>query len=113
MDIFYRLYMKNNNTFRANVGAVITNDKKEILSFKRIEVKGEVNGFWQLPQGGLEEGEKPEQAIYRELKEETGLDKQDLKLINGPTDWIAYELPPEFQKSKNVLGQVQKWFLFK
>jgi putative (di)nucleoside polyphosphate hydrolase len=66
---------------------------------------------WQMPQGGIDEGETPEQAVFRELKEEIGTDKAVvLKTMN---DWLTYELPPHLVGVAfhgRYRGQRQKWF---
>lgn len=98
-----------NNVFRANVGAVIINNNKEVLAFERLEIKG----AWQFPQGGLNEGEEPLEAIYREIAEETSIKKDKLELITEYPDWLAYELSEEMRTPKHGRGQVQKWFFFK
>ena len=97
-----------NNTFRAGVGAVFINQKREVLAFERINIKD----AWQFPQGGLEIDEKPLDAVYRELTEETGILPQHLKLIDTYPEWLAYELDHDKQSLRTGRGQVQKWFLF-
>ena len=97
-----------NNTFRAGVGAVFINQKREVLAFERINIKD----AWQFPQGGLEIDEKPLDAIYREITEETGILPQHLKLIDTYPEWLAYELDYDKQSLRTGRGQVQKWFLF-
>ena len=97
-----------NNTFRAGVGAVFINQKREVLAFERINIKD----AWQFPQGGLEIDEKPLDAIYREITEETGILPQHLKLIDTYPEWLAYELDHDKQSLRTGRGQVQKWFLF-
>lgn len=96
------------NVFRANVGAIIMNNNKEVLVFERIKIKG----AWQFPQGGLNENEEPLIAIYREIKEETGIQKEQLKFIETYPEWLTYELDKEMRTSKHGRGQTQKWFLF-
>lgn len=97
-----------NNVFRAGVGAVLINQKGEVLTFERIHIKD----AWQFPQGGLEIDEKPLDAIYRELTEETSILPQHLKLIDTYPEWLAYELDHDKQSLRTGRGQVQKWFLF-
>ena len=97
-----------NNVFRAGVGAVLINQKGEVLAFERIHIKD----AWQFPQGGLEIDEKPLDAIYRELTEETSILPQHLKLIDTYPEWLAYELDHDKQSLRTGRGQVQKWFLF-
>ncbi len=95
--------------FRASVGAVITNTKGEVLAFLRRDTPG----AWQLPQGGIEEGEKPIDAIKREILEETGIKQKDLVLIREYPDYLTYELPLEYRSEKTGQGQTQKWYLFR
>ena len=97
-----------NNVFRAGVGAVLINQKREVLAFERINIKD----AWQFPQGGLEIDEKPLDAVYRELTEETGILPQHLKLIDTYPEWLVYELDHDKQSLRTGRGQVQKWFLF-
>lgn len=93
--------------FRANVGAVIINDKGQVLAFERADN----SDAWQFPQGGLESGEEPDDAIHREVLEETGIKSESLVLLQKHPEWLAYEIPPG--NRKGARGQVQKWFLFK
>ena len=68
-------------------------------------------GYWNMPQGGIEEGEDPFEAAVRELKEETGI--TDVKWV-GETGWYMCHLPKNTEKSKrykNLIGQKHKWFL--
>ena len=97
------------NVFRGNVGAVIINDKGKVLSLERIDIRG----AWQLPQGGLGEGEEAIEAAFREIQEETSIDKEKLKLLAEYPDWLAYELSKDQRTGKHGRGQVQKWFLFR
>ena len=66
---------------------------------------------WQMPQGGIDEGESPEEAALRELREETGTQKA--RIIGETSDWLTYDLPPHLVgvalKGK-YRGQKQKWF---
>jgi len=67
-------------------------------------------GFWvwQFPQGGIDEGETPTQAAYRELTEETGIDKSHVDIIGEIDSWLYYDLPKD--RRKRWRGQKQKWF---
>src|SRR5262245_40285337 len=95
--------------FRAGVGAVITDGAGRVLAFERRDIPG----AWQFPQGGLEDGETTMDAVFREIKEETGLSKTALQLLRRYPGLLAYELPPEARSVKTGLGQVQYWFLFR
>lgn len=95
--------------YRAGVGALIINGRSEVLAFERSDVPG----MWQMPQGGLEAGEEPTEAIWREVLEETGLSSSDLRLIGRYPDLLAYELPPGVRGEKTGRGQVHHWFFFR
>lgn len=94
--------------YRAGVGAVVKGPGGKVLVLERIDVPG----AWQLPQGGLEIGEEPIEAIKREIREETGIKEIDLRLLSPDPRLLAYELPREFRSKKTDRGQVQLWFLF-
>ena len=98
--------------YRANVGIVICNPSGKVFFGKRRYQSG-----WQFPQGGIKEGESPKIAMWRELLEETGLKKEDTKLIKTSNNWYQYDLPKKnirkSGKGIRVIGQRQKWFLLK
>ena len=93
--------------FRAGVVAVVSNSRGEVLAFERADVPG----AWQLPQGGIDVGEAPVDAAWRELGEETGLGPIDVEMTGEHPTWIAYEFPGHVRSDKR-LGQVQRWFFF-
>jgi putative (di)nucleoside polyphosphate hydrolase len=69
---------------------------------------------WQFPQGGINPGESPEQAMYRELFEEVGLSRKDVRILASTRNWLRYKLPKRLVRwdTKPVcIGQKQKWFL--
>ncbi|KLN47435.1 RNA pyrophosphohydrolase [Providencia rettgeri] len=69
---------------------------------------------WQFPQGGINPGESPEQAMYRELYEEVGLQRKDVRLLASTRNWLRYKLPKRLVRwdTKPVcIGQKQRWFL--
>lgn len=74
--------------FRKNAAAIIENSEGLILAGERRNIRG----AWQLPQGGVDEGETPEQAVLREIKEETGIDKEFLKVISHSSE-VSYLFP--------------------
>ena len=101
-----------NDSYRVGIGAVIINSKKQILMFARQD-----NGAWQLPQGGLNPWEDNIEGLFREIKEETGIERTDLTIIAETPDFIPYDIPPnlipsEYQQ-KHWKGQAKKWFLLK
>ncbi len=97
--------------FRANVGIILTNGDGKLLLGGRTGSKG-----WQFPQGGMLVGEDPEQAMYRELREEVGLDRGDVELLGVTSDWLRYRLPDKFVRRNSMplcIGQKQRWFMLR
>ena len=101
-------------SFRAGVVIVVRHpDRRRVLAFRRSDVAES----WQLPQGGLDVGEAPIEAAWRELFEETGLDERHVTARAEYPEWVAYEWPPEVRATRagkdcRRIGQVQRWFLF-
>lgn len=94
--------------FRAGTVAVVRNSKGRILAFERADQPDQ----WQLPQGGIDEGEQPVEGVWRELKEETGLGRKDVDLVDEYPEWTVYEWPDRVKKNGQRLGQAQRWFMF-
>lgn len=95
--------------FRHGVGIILVNAKRQVFLAKRIGKEA-----WQFPQGGMKETETPEQAMFRELKEEIGLDEADVQILASTKRWLRYRLPKRLVRhySKPLcIGQKQKWFL--
>lgn len=95
--------------FRAGVVIVVRRENGDVLAFERSDQPGQ----WQLPQGGLEAGETPHDAAWRELAEETGLGPDAVELVGEHPRWVAYEWPPEVVAGGARLGQVHRWFFFR
>lgn len=95
--------------YRANVGIIVMNKTGNLLWAKRYG-----KNFWQFPQGGINQQETPEEAMWRELKEEVNLCPASTKLIATSKNWLYYKIPQNLlRKNKNIkcIGQKQKWFL--
>lgn len=93
--------------FRAGVVTVVRHPDGRILAFERVDLPGQ----WQLPQGGLHEGESPLDAAWRELREETGLGPEHVRLTGERDEWTVYEFPEEVRIGRRR-GQVHRWFEF-
>ena len=97
--------------YRPCVGMMLVGNDDRVFVARRIDMPSEA---WQMPQGGIDEGETPRQAAMRELREEIGTDKADI-LAESP-DWRDYDLPDELLGKiwgGRYRGQTQKWFLLR
>jgi putative (di)nucleoside polyphosphate hydrolase len=95
--------------YRPCVGIMLINQRSEVFVGRRTDVKGDA---WQMPQGGIDPGESPEQAALRELKEEIGTDK--VEILAESKGWLYYDVPSDLaQKAwgSQWQGQRQKWFV--
>mgnify|MGYP002784820282 CR=1 FL=1 len=97
--------------YRLNVGLMIINAAGEVLMGERRDFPG----TWQMPQGGIDEGETPQQAALRELTEETGLHPVQVQIIDEHPYWLAYVLPASWRvrNTLNRVGQMQRWLLLR
>jgi putative (di)nucleoside polyphosphate hydrolase len=98
--------------FRPNVGIVIANDQGRLLWARRVGGRD----AWQFPQGGINEGESAEDALYRELHEEVGLEPDAVEVMASTRGWLRYRLPKRFQRKGQqplCIGQKQKWYLLR
>jgi putative (di)nucleoside polyphosphate hydrolase len=101
--------MLDRDGFRPNVGIVLLNPKNQVFWGKRIRTHS-----WQFPQGGINYGETPEQAMFRELHEEVGLAPDHVRIVARTRDWLRYEVPTHFIRRDargHYKGQKQIWFL--
>ena len=97
--------------FRENVGIIVCNELCHVVWCKR---SGQ--DAWQFPQGGVQQDETIEDALFRELKEETGLDHNHVDIIACSKDWLRYRLPERLVRKNCIpkcIGQKQRWFLLK
>ncbi|HRE14975.1 MAG TPA: NUDIX domain-containing protein, partial [Usitatibacteraceae bacterium] len=85
--------MIDRDGYRPNVAIVLVNTRNQVFWGKRIKEHA-----WQFPQGGIKEGESPEQAMYRELEEETGLKPEHVEILGRTRDWLHYHVPTHWVK---------------
>jgi putative (di)nucleoside polyphosphate hydrolase len=103
--------MLDREGYRPNVGIVLVNTKNEVFWGKRVREHS-----WQFPQGGIKQGETPEQAMYRELREEIGLHPEHVKIIGRTRDWLRYDVPKHWIRREwrnTYRGQKQIWYLLR
>jgi putative (di)nucleoside polyphosphate hydrolase len=101
--------MLDRDGFRPNVGIILLNHKNQVFWGKRIRTHS-----WQFPQGGIDRGESPEQAMFRELFEEVGLSPDHVNILARTRDWLRYEVPDRYirRDARGIYrGQKQIWFL--
>lgn len=97
--------------YRKGVGIMLLNARGEVFVAKRIDTISEA---WQMPQGGIDEGEDARTAALRELKEETGTNRATI--LAESADWYAYDLPDDLVPiiwKGQYRGQQQKWFVLR
>lgn len=96
--------------YRPNVAAIIVSSDYPETKKVFIAERNDLDGVWQFPQGGIDEGESSEEALFRELKEEIGTKK--VEIIAEYPDWIAYDFPPHVAaKMAPYAGQKQRYYL--
>lgn len=113
--------MLDREGYRPNVGIVLLNHRNEVFWGKRVGQHS-----WQFPQGGIQHGENPEQAMFRELHEEIGLEAHHVEIIGRTREWLRYDVPSEYLRKTNVMrqstgkpirqayrGQKQIWYLLR
>ncbi len=104
--------MIDEDGFRPNVGIIICNGDGKVFWARRVGGKD----AWQFPQGGIDAGESPEQALFRELYEEVGLRAHQVEVLAQTDRWLRYHLPRQYWRrgpGPRCVGQKQKWFLLR
>lgn len=98
--------------YRPNVAAIVLSNKYPHKCEIFIASRTDIGNAWQFPQGGIDKGETPKEALFRELEEEIGTN--DVQIIAEYPDWVSYDFPPSIaEKMKPFDGQRQKYFLVK
>ncbi len=103
--------MIDSEGYRANVGIILCNAESQLLWAKRIRQRS-----WQFPQGGIRQDETPEQAMYRELNEEVGLQPGHIQIMGATRDWLRYRIPDHLVRRRGMptcIGQKQIWFMLR
>ena len=103
--------MLDRDGYRPNVAIVVVNAKNQVFWGKRVREHS-----WQFPQGGINPGETPERAMYRELHEEIGLQPKHIRILGRTRDWLRYEVPHHWVKREwrgSYRGQKQIWYLLR
>jgi len=95
--------------YRLGVGIALRNPLGQVF----IGQRSDQSTAWQMPQGGLDDGESPLQALWRELKEEVGIDPDQARLVAMHPEWLHYDLTPDLIGrlwNSRYQGQCQRWF---
>src|SRR3954466_9125491 len=114
--------MLDKEGYRPNVGIILANPRNEVFWGKRVHQHA-----WQFPQGGIQHGETPLDAMYRELEEEIGLQRAHVRILGRTREWLRYEVPERWarrqRETKDVnsaakacaasRGQKQIWYLLR
>jgi len=103
--------MLDRDGYRPNVGIILANGRNEVFWGKRVNQHA-----WQFPQGGIKHGEAPEQAMYRELEEESGLKADHVRILGRTRQWLRYEVPEKWVRRDwrgTYRGQKQIWYLLR
>ena len=103
--------MIDRDGYRPNVAIVLVNARNQVFWGKRVKEHA-----WQFPQGGIKQGETPEQAMFRELQEETGLESHHVRVLGRTREWLHYHVPNHWVKREwrgTYKGQKQIWFLLR
>lgn len=103
--------MIDSHGYRANVGIILSNQEGRLLWARRIG-----QDAWQFPQGGIRANETPEEAVFRELKEEVGLSPEHVRMVGSTRGWLRYRLPKRLIRQDRrpvCIGQKQRWFMLR
>src|ERR1043165_6389027 len=91
--------MLDKEGYRPNVGIILANPRNEVFWGKRVNQYA-----WQLPQGGIKYGETPVEAMYRELEEEIGLQREHVRVLGRTREWLRYDVPEKWARHREAIG---------
>lgn len=103
--------MIDSNGYRPNVGIILSNARGQVFLARRCG-----QNAWQFPQGGIDLEESPEEAMFRELFEETGLQSHNVEIMGCTNDWLHYDLPERYVRKHQrplCIGQKQMWYMLR
>ncbi|WP_163143940.1 RNA pyrophosphohydrolase [Arhodomonas sp. KWT] len=103
--------MIDSDGFRPNVGIILTDGAGRVFWARRIG-----QNAWQFPQGGIKRHESPQQALFRELREEVGLESSHVEVLGCTEGWLRYRLPRHLVRRRQrplCIGQKQVWFMLR
>ena len=104
--------MLDSEGYRPNIGIILANNRAQVLWARRVGGHDQ----WQFPQGGIDDGESAEQALFRELREEVGLAPEQVDTVASTRAWLHYDIPKRFRRYNSdpgFKGQKQKWYLLR
>lgn len=111
LDFLMVAAMIDREGYRPNVGIILCNTRNQVFWGKRVNQHA-----WQFPQGGIQSGETPEQAMFRELQEEVGLLPEHVRILGRTREWLRYDVPAHWTRRDSrglYRGQKQIWFLLR
>lgn len=111
INVFWIVQVIDSQGYRANVGIILSNRDGRVLWARRLG-----QDSWQFPQGGIKMNETPEQALFRELREEIGLVPEQVEIIGSTRGWLRYRLPKRFIRFRSkplCIGQKQRWYILR
>lgn len=102
--------MDQKKIYRPNVAIIVLSAEYPKTKDVFIAERSDLTDIWQFPQGGIDEGESPEEALFRELEEEIGT--RDVKILCEYPEWVSYDFPLHIaKKMKPYAGQTQRYYL--
>jgi len=102
--------MSNTKKYRPNVAAIIVSSAYPEEKMVFVAERSDISDMWQFPQGGIDAGETPTEALLRELEEEIGT--AEVEIVGEHPEWISYDFPKHVAKKMQPFhGQTQRYFL--